>query len=440
MLGPTVTTSRVCAVVAAVIACVVTGVTGGLGLAAEIDGRLVLDQGHVEAVHIELKGDRLTVQVREDITGRKVIRESDTVIYHVTDAAKATVPTNPAYTFLGTAGSTVWIIPEVQKPDVIFAGWDAEDINRGELREDKLTLRMDSVSGPGPVAIFKADAFGGPVIDFDSAAGRLDLSLAVGPGTHQHANWAFRVPGVYDIRFVASGVRVDGTPVQGSATSRFLVGPLAQATPTPTTTPIPTPTPTPAPTPPATPTPSPKPSTPTPTPAPATPTPTPQPGGSGVTQQVTVAIPADQGALILTVEGAAQVQLPPAALAASGDHWATSGSIQAVAVTDTRSATPGWNVVGRVGSFTGEEKTVEGRYLGWTPKVMAQPTGGTVVAGEAVTPGLAGGTGLTTSSVLGRAPAGAGVGTTRLGADLDLRVPSNTPTGSYTATLTLTVI
>lgn len=151
-------------------------------------------------------------------------------------------------------------------------------------------------------------------------------------------------------------------------------------------------------------------------------------------------IPADQGALVLTVEGAARVQLPPAALAASGDHWATSGSLQTVAVTDTRAATPGWNVVGRVGSFTGDEKTVEGRYLGWTPKVMAQPSGGTVVAGQAVTPGLNGGTGLSTSTVLGRAPEGTGKGTTRLSADLDLRVPSTTPTGAYTATLTLTVI
>jgi len=42
--------------------------------------------------------------------------------------------------------------------------------------------------------------------------------------------------------------------------------------------------------------------------------------------------------------------------------------------------------------------------------------------------------------VLGRAAAGVGRGTSQLGADLQLHVPSDKPAGSYTATLTLTAI
>jgi hypothetical protein len=159
-----------------------------------------------------------------------------------------------------------------------------------------------------------------------------------------------------------------------------------------------------------------------------------------VTQQIVASIPAEQGALILTVDGTPRVELPPAVLSSSGDHWATSGSIQTVSVTDTRAAVPGWNVVGRVGTFTGNAGTMEGKYLGWTPKVQAQPPGGAVVPGAVVAPGLTGGQGLTASSVLGRARMGAGAGTTQLSANLDLRVPSNTPAGSYSATLTLTAV
>ena len=417
-----VNTAPVSAVVAAVVALVAVLVGGGLAAAQTLDGRLLLEKGHTDAVHMELAGDRLSLRVREDITGNKVIRDADTVAFHLTDAGKVAIPPDPAYAFLGTPGDLIWLIPEVQNQDVVWAGWDAEEIQLGQLQGDKLTLRMDSVSGPGAVTVFQSNSLGGPKFVWDPQAGLRDATVIA--HSHVHGNWAFRAPGVYEIRFVASAVRADGTAVQGEATYRFLVGPLPGPSPTP---PPPTPPP---------PTPTPSPPAPTPTPPMATP----PPGGSAATQQILATIPADEGALILTVDGSPRVELPPAVLAASGDYWATSGSIQTVSVTDTRTATPGWNVVGRVGSFTGNAGTLEGKYLGWRPKVAAQPSGGAVVAGEAVAPGLTGGAGLSVSSVLGRAPAGASAGTTRLGADLDLQVPSGTPAGAYSATLTLTAI
>lgn len=160
-----------------------------------------------------------------------------------------------------------------------------------------------------------------------------------------------------------------------------------------------------------------------------------------MTQQILASIGDGEGALVMTMNGTTpEVVLPPAVLAASGDHWETAGAIHTVSVTDTRSTTPGWNVVGRVGSFAGDTGTFAGKYLGWAPAVTAQPAGGSVVPGDAVAPGLAQGDGLSAPSVLGLAPAGAGRGTSQLGANLQLHVPSDTPTGEYTATLTLTAI
>lgn len=159
-----------------------------------------------------------------------------------------------------------------------------------------------------------------------------------------------------------------------------------------------------------------------------------------MTQQILASIGDGEGALVMTMDGVPEVVLPPAVLAASGDHWETAGAIRAVSVTDTRSTTPGWNVVGSVGPFAGNGGTFTGKYLGWAPEVTTQPAGGSVAPGDTVTPGLTQGDGLSVPSVLGRAPAGAGRGTSQLGAALQLQVPSDTPTGSYTATLTLTAI
>jgi hypothetical protein len=49
-------------------------------------------------------------------------------------------------------------------------------------------------------------------------------------------------------------------------------------------------------------------------------------------------------------------------------------------------------------------------------------------------PGLAGG------SLLANAAPRHGLGTTTLGADLDLQAPASTPPGSYSATMTVTAI
>ena len=48
--------------------------------------------------------------------------------------------------------------------------------------------------------------------------------------------------------------------------------------------------------------------------------------------------------------------------------------------------------------------------------------------------------GLTAGSPLATAGAAQGLGTTVLGATLDLRMPSSTPTGLYSATLTITAV
>ncbi|WP_200921639.1 adenylyl cyclase [Agromyces sp. Leaf222] len=120
----------------------------------------------------------------------------------------------------------------------------------------------------------------------------------------------------------------------------------------------------------------------------------------------------------------------------NGDHFAASGSINPVRVTDTRRSAAPWSVSAQVGDFDSPVASFSGKYLGWTPKVTE--AGGGAVAGGAVQSGFIGGNGLADSSTLGNAPSGHERGSAKLGADLDLRIPVSATDGTYRATLTIT--
>ncbi|MBT0774031.1 choice-of-anchor M domain-containing protein [Kineosporia sp. J2-2] len=395
--------------------------------AADWNGRLVLAQGHLDAVHLELEGSALSVGLREDITGNKVIRASDEVVIQVTDAARQTIPSDASYAFLGEAGDEFWLIPQVQDPDVVWAGWDTEEIETGDVRDDQVTLTLTNVSGPGsPVRIYSTGTFGQPTPLIDNLAGLVDITVP--SNSHVHANWAFFEPGLYELTFQASAVTAAGTPVQGSATYQFVVGDLPSTDPEPTPTdPGSTPPPTTTPTTTASPT--------------GSPTDPPAGGNSSVTQSIRATIGDDDGGLVLSVDPEDRsVILPAASLDPSGNHWSAGGELRPVTVTDTRTGSPGWNVAGQVSDFTGDTGQFPGKHLGWTPKILDQATGTAVTPGATVLPALTSGDGLAHSSTLAVAPAGTGRGVTVLGAGLELDVPAETETGSYEATLTLTVI
>jgi surface-anchored protein len=417
--------------------------------AAQWNGRLVLDVGHVDAVHVTLDGERLSVRLREDVTGSHVVHAADDVVLHVTNAAKFAVPDVPGFEFLGPVGASTWLIPEVQNSEVVWAGWDTEEIDPGQLQNDALTMELTEATGPGSVHIFNNGPVGEALMVFDPQAGPHTAIVPV--NAHAHANWAFSAPGRYELTFEASAVTAAGTSVKGSASYQFVVGDLPAVTePDPSASPTsPSPTgPSPA-APGSSPTGS-VPTGPVPTgavptgPSPTGPVPTGPAGpsvGGPVSQSVRASIPDEGGGLVLSVDPRDRVVvLPAAVLAPSGGYWLSRGRLRAVRVTDTRSGSPGWNVVGRVGSFSGGVGEFGGRYLGWTPKVSVQTVDRAVVAGAVVVPGAGSGVGLGRSATLGSVASGSGRGVAVLGAGLVLKVPAVTAAGRYDATLTLTVI
>ncbi|WP_028046179.1 Ig-like domain-containing protein [Cellulomonas sp. URHE0023] len=163
---------------------------------------------------------------------------------------------------------------------------------------------------------------------------------------------------------------------------------------------------------------------------------------------VTLTVPAAP-----VVDGALTFSVPTAAVALSGQRDTGNTRITATAqlggitVNDTRrdGLLAGWKVNVQASDFTGAKGTLNAKYLGWTPALptITKETAGTlaVQAGSGVTSALddAKSTGLGASKTLA-ATTGTGRGTTALAAALNLAIPAATAEGSYTSTITVTLV
>ncbi|MYZ36578.1 MULTISPECIES: anchored repeat ABC transporter, substrate-binding protein [unclassified Streptomyces] len=74
-------------------------------------GRTVLDGGHAD---VALNAEKRQVYVRVDDprTGKRTHHPADKVVMSVPDRAKARVPKEDAFRFLGTPGADVWVLPQ----------------------------------------------------------------------------------------------------------------------------------------------------------------------------------------------------------------------------------------------------------------------------------------------------------------------------------------
>ena len=161
---------------------------------------------------------------------------------------------------------------------------------------------------------------------------------------------------------------------------------------------------------------------------------------------LTLQVTSGATAKLLQVDPSTDAGHPALASDSTGHRhaWVFTGGLTGVSVQDTRPTEPGWTVTGQSTSFANGAITVPAANLGWTPAFV--PTGsdaeGTVTAGPSVASALAStsSSGLSTPGKLASVAPGAGLGTANLSSGLELRIPDTSPTGTYTSTLTLTLV
>ncbi|WP_018831694.1 choice-of-anchor M domain-containing protein [Salinispora tropica] len=168
---------------------------------------VTFSSGHIDLVDIAYEDGELELGVHDE--DNDVEYATDEVRVIVKRQAEVTVPNDPAFGFLGTPGvSTVWILPEIQNTDLVWPGVATEEVEAGVFTDDELTLTMQSVHGPGELALYTENAVGQPNVIVDSGDGLPD-TIALTAGDHQHANWAFDRAGTYCITFHATGTLAD---------------------------------------------------------------------------------------------------------------------------------------------------------------------------------------------------------------------------------------
>ncbi len=123
----------------------------------------------------------------------------------------------------------------------------------------------------------------------------------------------------------------------------------------------------------------------------------------------------------------------------AGAFFAAEGRLNQVTVVDTRLSNPaGWVLNGRVDAqFVSGSANFSGTQLGWTPQVTSATAGQTPVAGANIAPNS---TGLVSNQPLMTAANGSDLGIAVADARLKLLIPVAAVSGTYTATLTISVI
>lgn len=187
----------------------------------EPEGPTVLSRGHLD-LSTRLLDGALDVSVRDDSAVPAVHRAPAGVLIDVGPQAMLPVPADPAYSFLGSPGEPLWMLPQIQDPDLPWPGWSTEALSAAQI-EGPVTWRLRRVRGPGEFALWTNGGLGAPAVIFNSRDGLPDAT-AIPLGTHAHANWGFSQAGLYCLDLQMSATTSFGRAVSREQTLAFAVG------------------------------------------------------------------------------------------------------------------------------------------------------------------------------------------------------------------------
>lgn len=177
-----------------------------LGLAgaapADASGLVVLSQGHVDVIGVAFEDGAFDVHVHDEEADIEYAPHEVQIV--AKSESRTTVPDDPAFAFLGDPGDPVWVLPELQDPNLVWPGIAAEEVEPGVFVNDSLRVSILAAVGPGDLSIFTVGT-AGPDVLADTGDGLPD-TITISAGEHLHANWAFEAAGHY-----AVAVRVSGT-------------------------------------------------------------------------------------------------------------------------------------------------------------------------------------------------------------------------------------
>jgi len=184
--------------------------------AGELDMEIVYEDGEWELALLDEANEREV--------------EPNEALLQGVPGTRQTVPENPAFSFLGEPGNSIWVLPQDEVEGVLFLGIAGDEIESGVFENDSVDLKLVGLRGPGEVSLYAVDAFGAPQVFFNSGDGIDETdSFPLSVGGHSHQNWGFTSPGVYKVSLQASGTLIGETNLIQSDVVEFTFELLSEA-------------------------------------------------------------------------------------------------------------------------------------------------------------------------------------------------------------------
>jgi surface-anchored protein len=206
-----------------VLSAVVAALAGGV---LPAHAAVTLDDGHVDGAYVTYVSPNLQLWVGDHTGGSTVERAPAEVILRAKPESESTVPASPNPACLGTAGSPVWILPQVENTSLLWLGWSAASIGAGVVDGNQVTLRLKSISPPGGVGTLCVYSKIGLTTTkiFDSSDGLPDtVGIPVGSTGHRHVNWAFTTSGTWTVVLEATATVGGAAKSSGDKTYTFSI-------------------------------------------------------------------------------------------------------------------------------------------------------------------------------------------------------------------------
>ncbi|MDC4232530.1 TIGR03773 family transporter-associated surface protein [Actinomyces sp. B33] len=170
-----------------------------------------LAPGHHDLSVVTDDKGQMTSFLKDDTVSPAKKRESHTVVVPVPDSASSVLaPIGPkaALSVLGSAGATIWTLPEVQKEGLVWLGFNTEGIDYSKVTADGVGFYTEEYEGPGTMVLWDYDPMLGANARMTlrpgtgSAAGlgsRLNESekIIFREASHRHLATSVNKPGIY---------------------------------------------------------------------------------------------------------------------------------------------------------------------------------------------------------------------------------------------------
>ena len=211
---------------------ITTAALAGLSLTQALAAPMIFSRGHTD-VGIAFEGGAFDLHVHAEEFALEA--EPGAAVLRVLPTAENVIPINPAFSFLGSSGNPVWILPQdsgdAETAGILFLGIGSEEIVPGTFSGD-LSMALTNVAftpepGSSPSAnfsVYTVNSGGVPTVLMSTHDGIDSADTAtITPGGHTHVNWAFTQPGRYVVSFAVTGTPTGGSAVTDSASYTFVV-------------------------------------------------------------------------------------------------------------------------------------------------------------------------------------------------------------------------